>query len=249
MTPIQRVGGKVNGTPVAGAPGGGKGAGARVMVGAVRRKRLVPYAAVGALLIVGCALAFGVFAVQLGHRTMVVCIARPVWAGQAITSADLRLVSAADDGSLGLIPAAQQGSLVGQTPVVPLTAGTLLTRAMLGVSQFPPVGQLTASLALKPGQYPQHLAAGARVAIFVNAAPGLAPAATPTQAVSGSSAVPGDQSGGTPRRIVAVVLDVAPAADGQGGAVVELQLAADAAARLAAAPVAGVVVMQTSAEN
>jgi len=235
VTPAREAGGKANGSAVGGArPGTG-----RVSVGAVRRRRMLPYATAGAVLVLACALVFAVVAVNLGHRVTVLALARTVWAGQPITAADLKAVPAADDGGLGLIPTSQTASVLGQTPVVPLTPGTLLLRSMLGAPTFPAAGQLTASLALKPGQYPLHLAAGARVVIFLNPAPAALQPASTTPAAA-------DASAGTPRRITAMVLDVVAGADGQGGAVVELLLASSDAARLAATPPAGVVLMQSA---
>jgi len=232
------LGGKANGAAVGVAR---PGVAARVSVGAVRRKRMLPYAAAGAVLVLSCALVFAVVAVNLGHRVTVLAVARTVWAGQPITAADLKAVPAADDGSLGLIPASEAASVLGRTPVVPLTPGTLLVPSMLGTPAFPPAGQLSASLALKPGQYPLHLSAGAHVVIF------LTPAPTGLQPVTTASTVPADASSATgTRRITATVLDIVAGTEGQGGAVVELLLSSTDAARLAGTPTAGVVLMQTA---
>nr|WP_307962212.1 hypothetical protein [Salinispora arenicola] len=96
---------------------------------------------------------------------------------------------------------------------------------------------MTASVALKPGQYPQGLAAGARVLVYVSAA---APGGT--EPAAGSSTA----GGAVPARVPAVVLGVDLGGDGQGATVVTLLLDASDAPRLAAAPAGGVVLMQTS---
>ena len=54
------------------------------------RRRSVPLAAAGVLLVVGCALVFAVGWLQAGHRQPVLALAQPVAAGQVITAADLR---------------------------------------------------------------------------------------------------------------------------------------------------------------
>lgn len=202
---------------------------------AARRRRRVPFLALGALLVVVCVLGFAYAAAQLGERVSVLAVARPVSAGQVIAAPDLKAVSAADDVTLGLIPASSAGSVVGRTAAVPLLPGTLLTRAVLGDPQDPPVGKVTASLALKPGQYPQGLQAGASVAVFVSSAPG-----------TGQNGTSGGGGTGPPARLSAVVRGVDLAGDGQGNTVVTLELDASDAGRLAGAAAGGVVLMQTA---
>ncbi|MEV0611154.1 SAF domain-containing protein [Polymorphospora rubra] len=199
----------------------------------------MPFVALGGLLVIVCVLAYAYGAAQLGDRVQVLAVARPVAAGQAITAADLRQVSAARDPGVRLVPASQAVEVVGRTAVVPLVAGTLLTPELLGDAAFPPGGQVTASVAVKPGQYPQGLAAGARVAVYVSATGpnGGQPAPEASSAVTG------------PARLSAVVLGVDLAGDGQGSTVVTLLLAAADAPLLAAAPSGGVVLMQTSPEG
>jgi hypothetical protein len=163
-------------------------------------------------------------------------VARPVAAGQPLTAADLTQVSAARDSAARLVPASQAQQVVGRTAVVPLLGGTLLTPGLLGDAAFPPAGKVAASVAVKPGQYPQGLTSGARVQVYVSATgqDGAAPAA-------------GGRAGGSvPARLSAVVLTVDPAGDGQGATVATLLLDASDGAQLAAAPAGGVVLMQTA---
>src|SRR3954468_16204648 len=69
-----------------------------------RRRGRVPYLSFGALLVLLCVLGFAYYASQLGDRVPVLAVAQPLAAGQSITAADLKQVSAANDASLGLIP-------------------------------------------------------------------------------------------------------------------------------------------------
>ncbi|HWH00611.1 MAG TPA: SAF domain-containing protein [Pilimelia sp.] len=164
-----------------------------------------------------------------GDRTQFIAITRPVAAGQVIAAADLRAVSAVNDAELGLVAAGQASEVVGRTAAVPLLPGTLLQPAMLGEAVFPARDRVVASLALKPGRYPQHLAAGASVSVFV----------------SQSSPAEGGQSATvSPARVAAVVLGVDLAGDGQGATVVTLELARKDAAAVAGAPAESVMVMQ-----
>lgn len=203
---------------------------------AARRRRRLPFVALGGLLVIVCVLAYAFGAVRLGDRVQVLEVARPVAAGQPLTAADLTQVSAARDSAATLVPASQAQQVVGRTAVVPLLAGTLLTPGLLGDAAFPPAGKVAASVAVKPGQYPQGLTSGARVQVYVSATgqDGAAPAAS-------------SRAGGSvPARLAAVVLTVDPAGDGQGATVVTLLLDAADGAQLAAAPAGGVVLMQTA---
>jgi hypothetical protein len=203
---------------------------------AARRRRRLPFIALGGLLVIVCVLGYAWGAVRLGDRIQVLAVARPVAAGQAIAAADVKEVSAAQDPAVPLILAGQASQVVGRTAVVPLVAGTLLTSSMVGDAAFPPSGKVTASLALKPGQYPESLASGARVAVYVTATGGDGqPAATSAKS-----------AGSAPQELNAVVLDVDLAGDGQGSTVITLLLDASDGASLAAAPAGGVVLMQTA---
>jgi hypothetical protein len=219
--------------PTAAAPRAGRGPWR-----AARRRRRLPFVALGGLLVIVCVLAYAYGAVRLGDRVQVLAVARSVAAGQAITSADLTQVSAAGDSRVPLIPATQAEHVVGRTAVVPLVAGTLLMPSLLGEGAFPPTGKVTASVALKPGQYPQGLAAGARVAVYVSA-----------NAQAAQTAPSGAAGGATPARLQAVVLNVDLGGDGQGATVVTLLLDAADGPRLAAAPAGGVVLMQTAPQG
>ena len=220
-----------DGRPTVAAPRAGRGPWR-----AARRRRRLPFVALGGLVIIVCVLAYAYGAAQLGDRIQVLATARSVAAGQAITAADLRQVSAARDSGVRLIPASQAAGVVGRMAVVPLVAGTLLTPNLVGDAAFPPQGKVTASVALKPGQYPQGLAAGARVAVYMSATPQNG---QPAPAASSAA-------GGAPGRVPAVVLGVDLAGDGQGATVVTLLLDAADGPRLAAAPAGGVVLMQTA---
>lgn len=203
---------------------------------AARRRRRLPFVALGGLLVIVCVLGYAWGAVRLGDRVQVLAVARSVAAGQALTAADVKQVSAAQDPGLQLIPAEQAQQVIGRTAVVPLLPGTLLTPSLVGEAAFPPAGKVAASLALKPGQYPQGLANGARVAVYASA----------TGTDKNGQAAPANASGSAPVRLQAVVLGVDLAGDGQGATVVTLLLDASDGARLAAAPAGAVVLMQTA---
>jgi hypothetical protein len=206
---------------------------------AARRRRRLPFVALGGLLVIVCVLGYAFGAVRLGDRVQVLAVARPVAAGQAISAADLRQVSAAQDSGVQLIPADQAQQVIGRTAVVPLVAGTLLSPSLVGEAAFPPAGKVAASLALKPGQYPQGLSTGARVAAFVSAT-GVGSDGQPAPATTSG------KGGAAPAQVPAVVLGVDLAGDGQGATVITLLLDASDAPTLAAASAGGVVLVQTA---
>src|SRR5690242_1800151 len=72
---------------------------------AARRRHRMPFVALGGLLVIVCVLGYAYGAVRLGNRVQVLAVARPVAAGQALATADLRVVSAAQDPGLHLVPA------------------------------------------------------------------------------------------------------------------------------------------------
>jgi hypothetical protein len=197
------------------------------------RRRSVPLAAGGVVLVVACALVFAEGWLQAGNRQPVLALAQPVTAGQVITAADLETVRVSAAGPVSLVPASRQAEVVGSTAAVSMPAGSLLTGSDIGTP--PPVrGQVRLGVALKAGAYPPDLAAGQDVDVL----------ATPASGTTGSSA----SSGSAPAALPvgqAVVLSVspAPAAGGSGGTVVELQVSADAMPQVAAANAAGQIAL------
>ena len=199
------------------------------------RRRSVPLAAGGVILVLVCALVFAEGWLQAGHRQPVLALAQPVAAGQVITAADLETVRVSVAGPVSLVPASRQAEVVGSTAAVSLPAGSLLAGRDIGTP--PPVkGQVRLGVTLKPGQYPPDLAAGQDVDVL----------ATPAASASGSSS----GSGGAPAALPvgeAVVLSVSPAtaAGGSGDTVVEIQVPADAMPQVAAANAAGQIALVT----
>ncbi|MHB1596181.1 MAG: SAF domain-containing protein [Streptosporangiaceae bacterium] len=198
------------------------------------RRRSVPLAAGGVVLVVVCALVFAEGWLAAGHRQPVLALAQPVAAGQVITAADLETVRVSAAGPVSLVPASRQAEVVGSTAAASLPAGTLLASSDIGTP--PPLkGQVRLGIALKPGAYPPDLAAGQDVDVL----------ATPAAAASGSSS-----SGGASAALPvgeAVVLSVSPAAatGGSGDTVVEIQVPMDAMPQVAAANAAGQIALAT----
>jgi hypothetical protein len=197
------------------------------------RRRSVPLAAGGVVLVVVCALIFAEGWLQAGDRQPVLALAQPVTAGQVITAADLETVRVSAAGPVSLVPASRQAEVVGSTAAVSMPAGSLLTGSDIGTP--PPVkGQVRLGVALKTGAYPPDLAAGQDVDVL----------ATPPSGTTGSSSGSGGASAALPVG-QAVVLSVSPAsaAGGGGETVAELQVPADAVPQVAAANAAGQIAL------
>ena len=199
------------------------------------RRRSVPLAAGGVVLVVVCALVFAEGWLKAGNRQPVLALAQPVTAGQVITSADLETVRVSAAGPVSLVPASRQAEVAGSTAAVSMPAGSLLTGSDIGTP--PPVkGQVRLGVALKPGQYPPDLAAGQDVDVL----------ATPASATTSSSSGSGSPGAALPvGQAVVLSVSVASGADGSGDTVVELQVSQDAMPQVAAANAAGQIALAT----
>jgi len=196
------------------------------------RRRSLPLAAGGVLLVVVCALVFAEGWMAAGNRQPVLALAQPVVAGQVITAADLQVVRVSVAGPVSLVPASRQAQVVGSTAAASMPAGSLLAASDIG-EPAPAAGQVRLGLALKAGQYPPDLSPGQDVDVL----------ATPASSSSGSS------GGTTPALPVGqgVILSVSPpsAASGSGETVVEIQVSQDAMPQVAAAGATGQVSLAT----
>lgn len=194
------------------------------------RRRSPAWIAGGLLLTLACTLAFAVGWTRLGTRQAVLALARDVQVGQVIDDSDLLVARISFDPALRAIPAASRAAVVGRQVAVPLLAGTLLTNAELGAPSTLPSDQAVIGIALKPGQFPPDLHAGARV-LVVDTGAGAAPA--------------GPLAAGEVEQAPATVVGVTQPAVGTGdpSTVVAFQLDAPRAPRLAAAGAAGRVVV------
>ena len=180
-----------------------------------RRVRLL----VASLLIVVCGVAVPVLALRpTAKPAQVLVTMADLPAGTVVTSADLTAVDAS--GPTGaMVPASDQGSIVGRTVRVEVPAGALLDEADFG--SFPPTGSSIVPVAVKPGQYPPDLQTGQRVGIFP---------------VSGGTGITGEASTAEHAAATGTVTRITPAAvDGSGEVVVDLEIATGSVAVVAQA--------------
>lgn len=212
------------------APANGKDAGtalrAKVAVSSpVLRHRQVPWIVAGVVLVVGCALAFGLASIRATGGEQVLAVARPVPAGQVLQAADFRVVRVAPSAGVQPVLVTAEAAMVGRPAAVALVPGTLLTAADVGTLPAGMAGMAVVPMALKAGAYPPSLGAGAWVEVV--------PVATST---SGAAPVTGQL-----RPVQAVVVDVE--AGSSLDAVVSLQVDPADAAEAAQLGAAGQAVL------
>jgi hypothetical protein len=130
----------------------------------------------GVLLIAVCAFGIGAWALNVGHRTQVLVVARPVPAGSVISASDLTTAGVAADHSVSGIPASDASSVIGKVAADNLVPGTLLVHAEVGRGSVVPSGSSVVGLDLKQGMFPAALQAGDPVAVV----------STPTQSSTSS---------------------------------------------------------------
>ncbi len=107
-----------------------------------------------ACLVFGSVAAFVSIYAHASQHVPVLVVVRPVHAGAAIQASDLGTYELSSAGSLPVIPAASESSVVGSTATVSIEPGTLLTGADYGHSQPLPAGTAIVGAALKIGQLP-----------------------------------------------------------------------------------------------
>ncbi|MCE7007097.1 hypothetical protein LWC34_30345 [Kibdelosporangium philippinense] len=130
------------------------------------RGRSVPYLLLGLLIVVLCGTGGVVTAMQLGERESFLVLARPVAAGQSLSTTDLGQAQMASDSGLDLIPTSASSTVVGQPVAYGMPVGAVLTRGSLGPTRVPTQGMAIAAVGLKAGQFPPELSAGATVQVF-----------------------------------------------------------------------------------
>ena len=140
------------------------------------RRKNPPAVVLGVLLIAVCAFGIGAWALNVGHRTQVLVVTRPVPAGSVISASDLTTAGVAADHSVSGIPASAAGQVIGKVASDNLVPGTLLVRAEVGGGPSVPSGTSVVGLDLKPGLFPAALQPGDSVAVV----------STPAQASSSS---------------------------------------------------------------
>ncbi|MEV8442144.1 hypothetical protein AB0425_32615 [Actinosynnema sp. NPDC051121] len=200
-------------------------------LGTTSRRRRLPYLLLGVLLVLTCASGFLLISLNSGDRRAVLGLARDVSVGHLLTAQDLRQVNVAVDPGVAVVGAEQAATVVGRPMATSLSTGALLTPDSVGGAAVPAVGQAVASLALKPGQFPPEVTAGARVSVVL----------VPGQA--GTSTSP-PLDGGTVWPAVVTSVTTPP---NEQATVVSVQMTEAAACQVAAVPAGQLSIVMLSA--
>jgi hypothetical protein len=192
---------------------------ASTAAGAVIRRRVsLPRVLLGAVLVLGFALAGAVVANRVDTRVPVLAAAHNIAAGQTISDADLTVVRIAAESGVATLPDTQRATVLGRTAAMPVAAGTLLQPALLGDVAWPPAGQSVIAVGVKPGHAPAGLTAGSHVTVLI----------VPTTNAPGTAT-----SSGPVVQADATVVSVEPSTDQSGTLVVSLLLSGSAATEIA----------------
>ncbi|HWF15824.1 MAG TPA: hypothetical protein VG244_06550 [Acidimicrobiales bacterium] len=199
----------------------------------VGRRRQVPWIVGGVLLVVGCALAFGVASLRVAKGEQVLAVIKSVPVGQTLQANDLQVVQVAPTSALDPVPASGEAGVLGRPVATVLVPGTLLTAADVGSPPPGSRGSDVVALALKAGAFPPSLGSGERVEVV--------PVVGGSSGTSSGSGAPVSGQLNIVRAIV-VAVDQAPAGS-SANAVVSLQVAPSDAAEVAALAAAGQAVL------
>jgi SAF domain len=190
------------------------------------RRRHAPWLIVGVLVVAVCAFGFGQLYLRTTGLRPVLAVASDVAAGQVVQATDLRIVDAAAEDGISLIPDSAEGTVLGQPASHDLIAGSLLTRGdVTSASNLAP-GQSVVAIACKPGQYPPTLSPGDRVTVIDTG--------------SGAGSLQGATAPPVTATVVAVDVQQGPASN---GAIVSIRLPSFDAASVASTAAAGRVAL------
>ncbi len=195
-------------------------ASADVRLGRLPRRRRPAVIALGAALVGAGVLASAALYQRASRTSPVLMVTAPVAVGTAISASDIGVTDIAAGSAVRVIPARQLSQVIGLVAATSLQPGTLLSPSELTTRLLPAPGQDLVPLAVRPSTLPADgLVPGDRV--LVVATPG-------DQGESGSGAA-AEISGPVPGTVEAV----SSVPDQDGYDVVDVLVAADAAAALA----------------
>ncbi len=105
------------------------------------------------MLALGGAAVSGALVLNAGDKVGLVAAARDIEPGTVISKEDLRRADGSLDG-VAAVRAQDAASLLGQTAVGPIPAGTLIAPGMVTRDAAPQAGRVAVGLALRPGALP-----------------------------------------------------------------------------------------------
>lgn len=129
------------------------------------RRVRIPEMAVGAALVVGCALAAVIWQANATQRGAALALLGDVQRGEMISDEDVGVVYVSADRTLAWLTPGERSEVVGHAAVADLVSGTLLARSHVS-DETVPDDEGVVGFALEPGQYPtERIAPGDTVNI------------------------------------------------------------------------------------
>lgn len=122
--------------------------------GTPQRRRQLPWAVLGVLLVASSILAFAMWSRQQATRISVLVAANDIDAGEVIELDDLRTASIGSDAGVRLLESTDAALVVGEVARGPIPEGTPLSELLVVESDAVPEGMAVIGAALGPGEYP-----------------------------------------------------------------------------------------------
>lgn len=177
---------------------------------AATRQRRPAWIALGLLLVLGAGLGVALWSATLTDRIGVLVAARPIAAGERITSDHLREASVNSDSAIGSISVVQLDGVVGKVAQSAIPEGTPLQQTMLGAESPVPAGKVIVGSTLAAGEYPTSGLRAGDVITLVETTNGASASAVSRTLGRGSVwAVERVNAGGQERLFVSIVVDEA----------------------------------------
>jgi len=175
--------------------------------GTPERRKQLPWAILGVLLVSGSILAFALWSQKQGERVPVLVAANDIDAGAVIERDDLRLVSIGSDPGVRLLGASQQDLVLGQVARGPIPQGTPLSELLIAETDALPGGQAVVGAPLSPGEYPTSALRAGDVVEMVRVAPRTGDEAVEVVGTATVWTVEDLFSGSEPRLFVSLLVD------------------------------------------
>lgn len=125
-----------------------------VPAGVKGRRRRPVWAVVGALVVVGAMLGFGIWSSSLGSRREVLVAAREVPAGRVVGERDVRTARIGTSDAVATVPATQRSLVVGRTAKTTIPSGALISRDQVTSGSALTRGRALVGVVLGPGAVP-----------------------------------------------------------------------------------------------
>lgn len=184
--------------------------------GTPQRRKQLPWAVLGVLLVCGSILAFALWSQQQAERTPVLVAAADIDAGAVIGRDDVKLISIGSDPGVRLLDPSEQNLVVGQVARGPIPEGTPLSELLVvAETDAVPTGQAVVGAPLSPGEYPTSALRAGDIVEMVRVLPrsGVGEQEVEVLGTATVWTIEGLFAGSEPRLFVSLLVDAELSAD------------------------------------